>query len=1441
MTTRQLNLRFLCLLVAAAGTAAVTGHLLHGRQVKRNAGYLLDQSKRATADKDVPTAVKYLVHYLTLRPDDARARARFGLILANHATSHREKVQAFLTLDRALQDDPNLETALRDDPELAEERKNPNKEVAALAEALTRVRRRAAELAMGISQFTDARVHLDVLLKENPGDAELLVLLGRCEEDGGRTDRAIEAYDRARKADPGQIEASVRLADLYRRTGKENVADDVIGVLVTPTETYRPTVRARLAGVEYYRRHGQFDAARKNLAAAQADKAGGDKEVLLAAIDLALADPNRPNEPDAREKLRLGLKSYPDEPQFYLVLAGLELRSGKRAEAVKLLRDAVQVLPKESGTTWAVADRLIDADEPRLARELVNRLRDEKTNPAFVDLLDARLRLAGGQAREAEELLRRCRTEFARKAALLPLAVRTELLLAACYERLGKPDLWLKAAQQAVQLDRGSVPAQTARAAALFAAGNADEALGIYQSLVPRDPSVRLTVARVVIWQNRRRPADQRNLFPAADVLDGAPEGLKNTADYLLVRAELLVAEAETLPAPERKKRLDVARQAVEAARNKYPKEPRFWVFLAQLAAVTSPADGLAILDLARAEAGDQVILRLARVALSGPKLDPATLRTFEPGAEQFSEAERSQLFQGLAAAQLRAGSAADAERLLRQLTAEHPGDLDLLTRLFEVVAAKEKPEEVAALTGQLRQAEGEDGSVWRFADAYHSWLLGRKDLAPAAVRHAQIRLAEAGKRRPDWFRVPLLEGEIEDRTGHPDAAIEKYLKAIRLGARQPAVVTRATGLLMARGRHDEVRQLIEEARRRSPEATPELARIDAVNLVQLGEGPDQVLARMEQAAPAKSTDPRDHLFRGALLAALDKPKEAEAAYRRAIELKPGEPEGWVSLVQLLVREKREADAKQEVGNAARALPADKTARALAPCYEALGDRAEAEKHYTRAAREAPADAAALRSLATFYVGGGEVAKAEPILRQLLIGDGETARWARRTLALALATSGDYAQGTTALALLDENLRANPGAPEDLRVRSLILATRPGGRGQSIKDLEAAFSRAHPGPAEEFLLAQLYELDGDWPKANERLLGLLSRRGGDTPAYLAYYVRALLRHKDLPGAVKWLARLEERERRDAKGKDSPRVVELQARVWAAQGQRSKAADRLKKFAAEQYKEQDNPLVLRAVGVLLAELQLTAEAEELLRQYVAAAEMKTPAAVLVLADFLARHNRVGEALAICSAALAKVSPETVARLAVSVVRVGEATDAQFAEAEAILQRAVRAKPESVDIRVSMADLRDAQGRYDEAKQMYRDILARDSRSTLAMNNLAWLLALHERNYPEALRQINRAVEVRGPDGNLLDTRGVILLLSGDPAAAAADLATAVAREPLPERYFHLAQAYHKLGAGSRIDAARALRKARDLDLSKTKNLHRLEWASYDALIGLIGDK
>jgi tetratricopeptide (TPR) repeat protein len=1402
---RTLNFRFLGLVLTLAAVTALAGHLLHGWQLKRNARYLLEQANQAVSRKDFPKALTYLTHYLTFHPEDGRARAKAGVLLARRAKSHKEFEFAYVTLERALRDSPGLEQSLRGDPELQELRKSSDPDLARIAADEADIHRRLAELAVELQEFTDAKVHLEAALREQPKDTELLVLLGRCEETLGKYDAAAKAYEAAVESHPDHIEGYMRLAYLLRRTEKAKEADKVVERLVTANAD---SVRARLAAVQYFRAAGQLAAARQNLAAAQSGGLKDDREVLLASADVAIAEKDVA---EARAKLARGIELFPREPRFYLVLAELELQTGKRTEAIDLLRKAVAVLPKHSGELWLVADLLIDADERAEARALVTRLREEKADSAAVDFLDARLLLAEGRANKAEVLLRRNQTELARKP---DLAVRTQLLMAACYERLGNADLRLKAARQAASLAPTSTTARLAHASALVGAGKPDEAIREYAGAYAAAPHVRFTVVRLQIALG--------NLKDAEETLDSLPLELKDKADALLTRA-LILASGPDKDARER------ARKAVEVARDKYPQEPAFWVFLANTSA--DPKDGLAILDQAPAEAGSGVAIRLARAnLLVRLKADPAALRALEAGAESLPEADRMALSFGLSTAHLRLGSSADAERLLRQADERHPGDLNVLFRLFEVVARKANPAELEALRKKVEEAEGEDGAVWRLIDAYEAWREFVRENRADGLAHARARLAEAGKRRPEWFWVPLLEGEIEDGQGHTDAAIELYRRAVQLGAQQPAVVTRAATLLLARHRVEDAHRLIAELRRHSQTLPQELEQLDAQAAARLGAEPDDLLERLKTAAPESSTDYRDHLLRAGLIAA-KKPKEAEAANRKAVDLAPSQPEPWVALVYFLVRENRPADAKAEITKAAAAIAADKRSQALGECYELVGDRAEAEKYLVQAAQGAPADLNVQRALATFYLSGGETAKAEPILRRL-VGEPPARRWARRTLALALA-SGGYSQSTQALALLESNLQEYPNNPEDLRTRSLVRATRPGEREQAIKDLETSFTRIPPAPAEEFLLARLYESDGNWARASERMLALFARRGGEAPAFLAYYVSALLRHKDVGGAERWLARLKEKSK-----EPTPQVIELQARVDAARGRKAEAARAVKAYARESHAAKPNPNLLRAFATLLAQLELIADADELFQEYVKAAEPMTPLAALVFADFLARYqNRVADALGVCEKALARVDPDLVARQAVAVVRLGTATPDDFDRAERLIQQAVKAKPGSTDIPVSLADLRDTQGRYNEAKDMYREILRASPRNVLAMNNLAWLLALHEGKKEEPLKLLETAVGIQGPDGNLLDTRGVVHLTAGEPSQAVSDLQAAAAQEVRPERYFHLAQAYRK--SKNMPEATRTMRKAvNELGLTK-KDLHRLEWKAFDELLALIG--
>ena len=150
---RQFSFRFFGLMLAVVGTLALSGHFLHAHQLKRNAGYLLQQSQQAVERNDLPNALRYLSHYLSLRPTEPMQRAQYAVLLAKQAKTSKEKVQAFLALERAFRDYPDLDQDLLDDPEIPSSLKSDNKHVSDFAGDLRDIRRVTARIAMDLHQY----------------------------------------------------------------------------------------------------------------------------------------------------------------------------------------------------------------------------------------------------------------------------------------------------------------------------------------------------------------------------------------------------------------------------------------------------------------------------------------------------------------------------------------------------------------------------------------------------------------------------------------------------------------------------------------------------------------------------------------------------------------------------------------------------------------------------------------------------------------------------------------------------------------------------------------------------------------------------------------------------------------------------------------------------------------------------------------------------------------------------------------------------------------------------------------------------------------------------------------------------------------------------------------------------------------------------------------
>ena len=1262
--------------------------------------------------------------------------------------------------------------------------------------------------------------------------------MGRCEEIDAQPAKAAEQFEQAVRLDPHQVEAYTRLAKMYRAVTKPDDADNAIERMVVNNPD---SPEAHLYRSNYLRVEKRFDpeaiiVATKDVAFVR-EKFPNNPEAILASSQLALArgirnpatlDAEREN---ARKELKIGRELHPDDIQFSLAEAELELKSGRVETAGNALAQAEQLAIKSKSIEelWYVANQYVTIGKVPEAERILTRLNGTGIFPFLIEYIEARIAITRSKWNDAVVRLERCRKEkdFVR---MTEYALSADVYLAQCYTNLGNQDKRLESLIRAQKISPGTLELRLAEADARKALGQIEEALAIYTALIDRSVGARFNVVSISLSQANSRTSKKIDWASIQKLLDETPAGAKSSAEFGLLSTELLLAQ----------NRVSDARKALETARDNQPTLPVFWLAIAELSLrENDPTQAETSLAEAEKKFGDRVDIRLlkGRIAeIRDGKSAVKFVRSLEQKVEGFSTAEQYRLLLGLSTLYGRLSAMDETRRVLSELARRSPEDLAVQLQLLDALAEVNDQKAIEALVDQIRRQEGEDGATWRYADAVRQHLLAIKGNNPAAEVAARSRLAEVRSRRPDWERVAIMEGIIEDSQQHVDKAIEAYLRAIQLKSRSPRIVRRAVELLTSRRRFDEAAQILADLR--DAQTQPEVSRAAAILNLNRNESADQTIALAIGAVDKDSKDHRDHIWLGQIYTAVKKPVEAEAAFRKAIALSNTSAAPRTALVLLLASLGKLPEAKSEIEAAKGVVAPTERDAFLATCYQAVGDRAGAARHFTALAESAPNDPTVQKERVLFHLRGGELPAAEAILHVMIdkapSNDPWLAAWPRRTLALSTAATGDYRRGSEALKLIEENLRLRSDSVEDQRVKALILANRPGARRLSIKSLEEMFVRILPTPDEEFLLARLYEADGDWTHARDMYRALIGKRGGDNPRYVIQLIRSLIQRTELNEAAQLFVRLE-----PADGQPLPaQVVELKARLLHKQGNSAEAGVLLESFVKRTYKTDNNPRVLLGVGLLMTELGLTRNAEDLIRQYVAVVEPKDPGGALALAEFLAKQNRVADALEVCSSALSKkADPEFVARACVAVVRLGNPTEADFTKAATLIDQAFRLRPASTDIPVSRADLMDAHAKYDEAIAEYRAILNRQPANLLAANNLAWLLVLRGKESQEALDRINGAIAIAGPTVNLLDTLGVIYLKIGRTEDAIQTLTTAIEQAPEPYIYFHLAQAQDK---ARRVDESkRSIRRAKELQLNE-KDLHALEREEWQRLVATVPD-
>ncbi len=153
-------------------------------------------------------------------------------------------------------------------------------------------------------------------------------------------------------------------------------------------------------------------------------------------------------------------------------------------------------------------------------------------------------------------------------------------------------------------------------------------------------------------------------------------------------------------------------------------------------------------------------------------------------------------------------------------------------------------------------------------------------------------------------------------------------------------------------------------------------------------------------------------------------------------------------------------------------------------------------------------------------------------------------------------------------------------------------------------------------------------------------------------------------------------------------------------------------------------------------------------------------------------------------------------------------------ASVAETAAAAPTPEPAPPDPVEILYVEAHQAADAGRAEDAKRMYRELLAHHPAHVRARNNLALLLDA-EGNHQGALAELDRALDIEPENGTLLVNRGALLGAMGRYAAAEHDLKKVLRVEPShAEALFNLGVVMTKKGLWA--EAVPSLKRAVELE-------------------------
>jgi tetratricopeptide (TPR) repeat protein len=823
------------------------------------------------------------------------------------------------------------------------------------------------------------------------------------------------------------------------------------------------------------------------------------------------------------------------------------------------------------------------------------------------------------------------------------------------------------------------------------------------------------------------------------------------------------------------------------------PGDSRLWAVLAETVAQTSgtPA-GLSVIDEAQAAAGDTPDLRLARARLYAR--EPGRVRSLAMLAEKIEswpEAEQLQLYYGLIDVYDSLGDQVGVVLNLRRVAGRRPADVTVWVRLYERAIRIGDTKSATEARSILVKLEGESGPSVLLCDA------------------ASARPADAAR------LIDRLVAVFGANPVRADACLA-LARLFRLAGSDP----------------DEGR-LIERAFQLEPTRF-EAARARLLQLCgREGDGrAEELLVRLAQD-PRWAGEPFRRVV-GSVVPTLPTTTAAKLLNwcRPFVEKDPGGL-GWLGetaalhqvfdpipiLEEATQRPTATADDWLRLG-LYKGIPAFLNARKkLTPAAYLAAAAVLCEMPAGKDFKPEPRDAAEERLYAqvclALDLSRGKPEEATKVLEGFLEGKNRSetdVAWGKRNLAMLYAVGGTPQDRKRAMDLIKDVTDGGTSA-DDLRAMASVLTTlarylegadRITVLLRAAVALDAAY-KIGKSNKDLFNLSQLYRSAGKRGESRACLQKLLNA----DPNNIYFLVAALEEHIEDQNFVA-VARFECLAGHPFEA--------LSIAQQDAQSANPSAGDHLTRSArmAELLDELSRIPTVRGTAAGHAMADVAAER-------FAGLIPTRPEAIVGLAGVLAADDRATEAFEKLERLGAYIPSRLRAAAGLAAVRTGHVNDRQAATVRNWIDECLAEEPDSSVLILNKAEFLALRQDLPQAVALYEQLLARDPKNVVALNNLAWLLAADPRTAERAQELVARATREVGLSGDLLDTRARVRITLKLFTEAERDLGDAIRLEPTPLRWFHLAVSRLGQSPPKAEDAAKAFQEAKRRGL-EPKSIH-----------------